>query len=84
MERLLLYIIEVIVAEPDCSIERCNDGINGAQWIIQIDGRSLFVLDKRDINMLRTYIIENPRGVDAICEKRFSRLFDQTLGTLSI
>lgn len=82
MEKLLLYIIEVIVADSRCTIERALDGANGAQWYIGLNHDCLFILDKYDLCMLRGYILENPLCVDEVARERFAHLFCSTLETL--
>lgn len=82
MENLLLYIIEVIVADPECTITRTTDGLLGPQWSIGLNRRCLFILDKGDICMLRGYILDNPLCVDEVARERFAYLFCSTLETL--
>lgn len=82
MERLLLYIIEVIVAQDECEIVRTESGSNGAQWLIKVGSHCLFILDKYDLNAIRGYIEDNPLCVDEIGRDRFSYLFTSTLETL--
>lgn len=82
MENLLLYIVEVIVAHPECSIKRIVGGLNGAQWLICLGDSCLFILDEKDLNMLYYYIQNNPYSVDDTARNRFSHLFSCTLYTL--
>lgn len=82
MEKLLLYIIEVIVADSECTIDRTYDGMNGPQWLIGLNYRCLFILDKYDLCMLRGYIHDNPLCVDEVARERFAYLFCSTLDTL--
>lgn len=82
MEKLLLYIIEVIVAEKDCTIRRTEGGVNGSQWLICLSDYCLFILDEYDLVMIRAYIEEHPLAVDDVARNRFSHLFTSTLTTI--
>ena len=83
MEKLLLYILEALVAEPECQIKRCEtNGVFGPQWMVYFYDHIMFILDKNDVSMLYEYITKNPFCVDEIGWKRFQRLFNKTINSL--
>lgn len=81
MENLLLYILEVILKDPECEIESAGVGrINKQkQWFVRLHGNTLFIIDACDVATLRGYINDNPLAIDDDAANTFSWLFTQTI-----